>query len=252
MKYAYLILRIIPSNPCEGAQIFTAREKAERKNKKNKKIKFMPLNKIKPFLDQAAKLDYIYYIFFKFLIETGCRKGEAMALQWSDIDFDMHTIDINKTINYFAKTDEDVFGDTKTYSSQRKIKFPQKLAEDLMEYQGYQRINEKRLQEKYHSNLNLVFCRIDGRPLPKSTLYRAFNDLLNKSGIDKIPIHALRHTHATLALEAGRNKESVLKDLSERLGHSSIEVTDKIYTDLTDVIRNDDIDEFEKYIDKYL
>ncbi len=118
-------------------------------------------------------------------------------------------------------------------------------------YLSYQSINKKRLKNIYH-DFDLVFCREDGRPFPKSTLYRAFNDLLERSGIEKIRIHALRHTHANLMLESGRRKDSVMKDLSERLGHSSIEVTDRIYTDATEKIKQDDIDEFEKYIDKFL
>lgn len=52
------------------------------------------------FLAQAFEYGDTYWIFFKMLIKTGMRKGEAAALEWSDIDFKNRTININKTLDF--------------------------------------------------------------------------------------------------------------------------------------------------------
>jgi len=72
-------------------------------------------------LQQAYQYNYIYWIYFKLLIETGIRKGEATALQWSDIDLKQMTISINKTLDFSAKDRNELFGDTKTYHSVQTI-----------------------------------------------------------------------------------------------------------------------------------
>jgi len=78
----------------------------------------------------------------------------------------------------------------------------------------------------YHYDLNLVFCRNDGNYLPKSTLFNAVSRILKRAGLQELPIHSLRHTHAVLALEAGVD----MKTLQERLGHGSYQVTADVYS----------------------
>ncbi|WP_309296625.1 tyrosine-type recombinase/integrase [Niallia sp. NCCP-28] len=83
-------------------------------------MKFIPYDKIETFLDAVLTDNYTYYIFFRFLIETGVRKGEALALQWSNVDLSSNRIRIEKSLDYEAASDDELFSDTKTYHSVRE------------------------------------------------------------------------------------------------------------------------------------
>ncbi|WP_405169930.1 hypothetical protein MHI12_17835 [Paenibacillus sp. FSL H8-0280] len=72
------------------------------------------------------------------LIETGMRKGEAVALKWIDIDFDNHFITIDETLDFTAKNKEEFFGDTN---------------------RQWQEHNKGILGDSYHHDLDLILCR---------------------------------------------------------------------------------------------
>ena len=230
-----VILRKIDKNPCTGATI--------KGDKTNNSIQYIESKDIPTFLQQAYKYGYIYWIFFKTLIETGMRKGEAAALQWSDIDLKARTISISKSLDFTAKTKDDLFGDTKTFNSKRQITISQALANDLKLHVKYQNQNKTELNDIYHHDLNLVFCRKDGNFLPKSSLFNAFRKILKRSNLPLLPIHSLRHTHAVLLLESGAD----MKYVQERLGHGSMRVTADIYAHISRKIDQTSMDRFEEY-----
>ncbi|UOK56116.1 tyrosine-type recombinase/integrase [Bacillus sp. OVS6] len=98
----------------------------------------------------------------------------------------------------------------------------------------------------YQHDLNLVFCRTDGSPLPKSSLFNAFNRILKRSGIDQLPIHSLRHTHAVLLLESGAD----MKYVQARLGHGSIQITSDVYAHVSKKIDQSSMEKYESYMNK--
>ncbi|RKD26832.1 integrase [Ammoniphilus oxalaticus] len=212
--------------------------------KKEKDLKYMESNHIAHFLQTAYQYNYIYWIFFKVLIETGMRKGEAAALQWPDIDLKEGKIHINKTLDFKAKANEDRFGDTKTYSSRRTITISAGLVQDLQFHIKHQNQNKLALNDIYHHDLNLVLCRNDGDIMPTSTLFNAFARILKQAGLPNLPIHSLRHTHAVLLLEAGAE----MKYIQERLGHGSIQVTSDVYAHVSKKIDEDTMDKFEQHM----
>ncbi|ENQ3106007.1 tyrosine-type recombinase/integrase [Bacillus cereus] len=235
-------LKKIEHNPCEDVVI-------SNKNKKEEEgLKYMRTEDIPLFLKNAYQYNYIYYIFFKTLINTGMRKGEAAALQWSDIDFKEQTIRITKTLDFSVKKGEDLFGDTKTFTSRRTIMIPKPLVNDLLNHKKWQNENKLVLQEQYEHELDLVFTRVDGRFLPKSTLFNAFSRILKKADLPKLEIHSLRHTHAVLLLESGAS----MKYIQDRLGHKNIEITSNVYSHISDKINKDSIAEFEAYMNDVL
>lgn len=107
-------------------------------------------------------------------------------------------------------------------------------------------INENKIvfNEVYHHELDLVFCREDGNFLPKSTLFNAFGRILKKAGIEKLPIHGLRHTHAVLLLESGAD----MKFIQERLGHKNISITSDIYSHISEKLETKSVDNYEEYM----
>jgi len=237
-----LVLSKLEKNPCSGATI-------SKKNKKQQNgLKYMRSEDIQLFLQYAFKDNYIYYLFFKTLIHTGMRKGEAAALQWKDVHFKENTISINKTLDFDASSKEELFGDTKTYASIRDIIIPQSLANELITHRRMQNSDKLMLTDSYYHELDLIFCRRDGNFLPKSTLFNAFARILKKANLSPLSIHSLRHTHAVLMLESGAS----MKYIQERLGHGSITITSDVYTHVSKKINQDSITSFEEYISSVL
>jgi integrase len=136
----------------------------------------------------------------------------------------------------------------KTYESNRKVKMSDSLSKELSKHMNY--LNEQRIvyNEIYQHDLDLVFCREDGSPLPKSTLFNAFNRINKKAGIEKLPIHSLNHTHTVLLLESGAS----MKFVQERLGHGSIQITSDVYAHISKKIEKDRMVQFEEYMKNVL
>ncbi|MMZ60965.1 Tyrosine recombinase XerD [compost metagenome] len=171
------------------------------------------------------------------------RKGEAAALKWTDIDLKNKTIRIDETLDFAAKDESELFGDTKTYRSSRTIRISQSLLNDLKFHANWQNQNKLNLPNMYKHDLNLVLCREDGNIMPKSSLFNAFERICKRSGLPKLPIHSLRHTCAVLMLEAG----SDMKYVQEQLGHGSIQITSDVYSHISKKIEQRNIELFEEY-----
>jgi integrase len=233
-------LGIIEKNTVIGAVI--------KGEEKHQELKYMESSHISHFLQVAYQYDYIYWLFFKVLIETGLRKGEAAALQWPDIDLKEGLIHITKSLDFKAANTDELFGDTKTYNSKRTITISQGLINDMIYHKKWQNQNKLALNTIYHHDLNLVLCRTDGNFLPSSTLFNAFSRILKRADLPSIPIHSLRHTHAVLLLEAGAD----MKYIQERLGHGSIQITSDVYAHVSKKIEKDAMNKYEEYMKNVL
>jgi integrase len=171
-------LGIIERNPCSNVVI--KKFEAETSNE----IHYWEKEHVQRFLQTALETDnMIYYYFFKTLIYTGMRKGEAMALQWDDIDFEKGEISINKTLTYHLdRKKEGSFGPPKTKASKRTIDLEQSLAADLKKLRLEQMKNKMKFGSAY-SKLNFVFCKSDGSRLKDRTLHTAFERIKKKAGV---------------------------------------------------------------------
>ncbi|WP_018664584.1 site-specific integrase [Heyndrickxia acidiproducens] len=233
----------LEKNPCAGVTI--------KGEKKKMETEFIESAHISDFLSAAYNYNYIYGVFFRTLIETGMRKGEAAALQWSDIDFKKKTISITKSFDFqeAPKNSDEMFGDTKTYNSTRIITFGKFLEDTLKFHIKYQNQNKLALGDTYRHDLNLVFARNDGDYLPKSTLHNAFKRILKAADLPQnLKIHSLRHTHAVLQLEAGAD----MKYIQERLGHGSMQITADVYSHVSKKIEERQTSNFDNYMDDLL
>ena len=95
----------------------------------------------------------------------------------------------------------------------------------LHEIRGKQIAQQTELADAWTQSGN-VLTHPDGMPIDPNLVTRAFTKLIRKSGLGRLTIHGLRHTHATMLLESGVNPKIV----SERLGHSTIAVTMDVYS----------------------
>lgn len=235
-----VVLGKLEKNPCVGAEI--------KGQKSHKDIRFIESNRIADFLKAAMLYGYIYWIFFKVLIETGLRKGEAAALQLTDLDLDNCMISVTKTLDFNAKDGELLFGDPKTYNSKRTVRFSRSLSDVLRVHLDWIEQNKKTLGAIYRHDLNLLLCRPDGDIMPKSSLFNAFSRILKRVELPSLPIHSTRHTYAVLLLESGAD----MKFVQEQLGHGSIQITSDIYAHISKKIEDSNMDRFETYSESFL
>ena len=97
----------------------------------------------------------------------------------------------------------------------------------------------------YLNDYNLIFDRDNGSPMRLAYPNDKLATLIKKHNLHKITIHGLRHTHASLLFEAGAS----IKEVQERLGHSHIQMTMNIYTHVTDYLKEQTAEKFQRYIE---
>ena len=146
------------------------------------------------------------------LAMTGLRRGEALGLRWCDVDFERASLSIRQTVITIGY--EVVVSGPKSSRGRRVVA----LDETTLKVLRYLKPPDA------HSD-DLVFHR-RGQPLHPVRVSKTFKRLVRQAGLPDIRLHDLRHTHATLALEAGIHPKIV----SERLGHSTVALTLDIYS----------------------
>ncbi len=208
--------------------------KGEVKDKK----KALTDEQLEKFLEAAmGKSKYNQYAF---ILQTGLRIGELIALTWNDIDFENRTVSINKTMEYRAKEKSWYCGPPKTKNSNRTIPLTD-LAIDILKDQKRKNKNLKTIPFEY---ANMVFLTRDGTPSKTSSYDTSLYYIADKANIPKFAVHILRHTFATRCAEAGM-KPQVLQKL---LGHSNIKTTMDIYVAVSEKSKHQEINIVQDYL----
>ena len=220
LKHAVRI-KLIPFNP--AADVVKARP-AERE------MRFMTDYQAKLFL-KSAKGQGLLTLFVT-AVATGARQGELLGLKWSDIDFDKGTLDIRRSLGWVKR--KPILKEPKSKAGRRTIALPPFALTALRDHRA--------AALKIGQIAAPVFCTRTSNYLDKKNVLRSFKNVVRKvnwanSEAEPLPkeirFHDLRHTHASCLIAAGHS----IKAVSRRLGHSSIEITLRVYAHL---MPNDD------------
>lgn len=153
-------------------------------------------------------------------INTGCRRGELVALKWSDLDFQKETITVCRS-NYKLKGREIESKSTKN-NRIRRLSLPSYCISLLKQYEAEQMELYRQSGDKIHEE-GWIFTQANGKPMYPTTPTLQFSRFLKKYNLPHKKFHALRHTSATLLLINGTN----IKNVASRLGHSQIKTTNR-------------------------
>jgi integrase len=202
---------IIPANPAHSLRKILKR--------KDHRTTMDPLtaDELRTLLDTVRDQYEEHYPLFLLLARTGMRIGEALALQWGDIDFSGRFINVSRSL---------VRGRISTPKSgkSRRVDMSQQLTDALKHHQLDSK--KKGLALGLGDIPTYVFTDRSGGPIDKDNWRsRIFKKTLSKAGLRKIRIHDLRHTYATLRISKSDN----IPDVSKQLGHHDIKTTLNIY-----------------------
>jgi len=178
-------------------------------------------------LKEASKLEESsgipYFMVFHAALHTGMRRGELLGLRWCDIDLDMCTISVNRSLQVL-KTGTVVIREPKTPKARRLIDMTPSLAVELREYKSQQDTIRLFLGNPLTNN-DLVFAHTDGTPLIPDSISAAFKKVAKRAGFS-LNLHSLRHSHATLMFKSRIHPKIV----SDRLGHATVAFTLDTYS----------------------
>jgi integrase len=160
---------------------------------------------------------------FHLAATTGMRRGEVLGAAWSDLDLEGARLTIRRTV--VAPNRRVKFSSPKTSAGLRTVALDAGTVETLRAHRKRQAEERLRFGRGYDGN-DLVFCEPDGSPIQPNSFSKTFDRLVVTSGLPRIRLHDLRHTHASIGLAAGVHA----KTMSDRLGHSTIAITMDIYS----------------------
>jgi integrase len=176
---------------------------------------------------QGERLEALFVL----ALSTGAREGELLALRWKDVDLEASrpTITIRHTLRRTKATGL-ALHDPKTKGSHRIVPLGTAAVNALRAHRTAQKAERIKVGSNW-TDLDLVFANEVGRPMEcQNLLRRVFKPLLERVGLPPIRFHDLRHTFATLSLEAG----VPVKQVSAMLGHASIAITLDLYAHATE------------------
>jgi integrase len=160
-------------------------------------------------------------------ITTGVRRGELLALRWSDIDLKAGKLTVNQSLERVKNKEgkyEFSFKSPKTKTSRRTITLP------TMTIEAFRERHTAQLEERLKLGLGrdpraLIFGRADGQPMDADALTKGFGRLVTATKVTPITFHGLRHTHISHLLMDGVH----VKVVSERAGHANVNITLNTY-----------------------
>lgn len=245
--------KLMMVNPCENIAL-SGKKKTGYHTLVVKEEKTLTLEQVKILL--AASKGSKIHMQLVFALLMGLRRGEINGLKYSDVDFERHTLRIDRQLG------EDLHADTtkipvnsktkqevppKSQSSYRELSIPDYVFQEILEERKkYERNRSRRQHGKWvFQDLDYICCSSYGRPRSKSYHFTYYKQLLKELGLPDIRFHDLRATYATLLIKNNINQKAV----ADVMGHANSIITVDVYTDKK-VIVEDWLDNIQSFIDE--
>ncbi|MDA2963232.1 MAG: site-specific integrase [Actinomycetota bacterium] len=183
------------------------------------------IQELNTFLDVART--HRLFFFYRLSAFTGARRGELLALRWSDFDGSAITISKNR-----VKVDKAVLEQNSTKggtNGQRRVPLDSETIK-LFNLHRKEQLIERMAIGEYWQDTGYVFVQESGLPLYPDTPSNVFNKLLIKAGLRHTRLHDQRHLHATELLRLGEP----LHVVAQRLGHRDAMTTATVYAHVSD------------------
>jgi|GEM_PF-3260312 len=219
---------VIGFNPLTNIPVFRETKKENRRALTGEEVRQL-LHALDAYYEKKKNyksVNMLIYPYVYLAIYTGARRGELCALTWDDIDVEKCTVSINKSIN--EHLDIEV---PKTTNAYRVNVIPKDVMAKLLPFKD--------------SKCNKVFHTCTGEYIKPSNIARAFRNILKFGSLPHIRLHELRHTLATLALQAG----VPITDISKQLGHASISTTLDFYSHASNESSENVVKGFSEIVD---
>ena len=186
-----------------GLQVNPAQQAGNMGAEERKEMQFWTKEEYTRFSEAMMDKPISYYA-FEMLYWCGIREGELLALTPADFNFERGSVSINKS--YQRVNGRDLITSPKTRKSNRTIQMPKFLCEEMQDYLG------------------MLYGYVEGERIfniSKSYLHHEMDRGAKESGVQRIRIHDLRHSHVSLLIDMGFSALAI----AERVGHESIEIT---------------------------
>lgn len=231
----------IQKNPFALVEISNRRKKVQYDEVKRENFYTKEqLNKFLQCMEQES--NFKAYALFRLLAYSGIRKGEALALNWNDINFSKNEIRINKALSK-GKENKLLIGSTKTGVA-LNLKMDSTTMGILNEWKKRQRQDYLVLGYDTLQPNQLVFSNRYNELLQPTMTRKWLEHILTKYQLPQITTHGFRHTHCSLLFEAGCG----IKEVQDRLGHSDSKTTLNIYTHVSQQAKEGAVNRLEMFM----
>jgi integrase len=201
--------RLISVNPCDGVSL---------PSQQKRKVRPLTLEQAKCLLTVVQ--GSIFEPFIALALTTGLRHGELLTLHWNNVDLELGTVSVERTLTE-VEGYKMVEGEApKTEAGVRTLLLPQPVCDILREHRIRQREARHKVGAAWQER-GLVFCNRTGGHLLENNMRIRFYRFLEKAGLPRMHIHDLRHNAATLLASMGIHP----KVIQEILGHSEMDMT---------------------------
>lgn len=234
-------LKMINSNPARNISL-PAQEQKE--------IKFFDSEQIGTFLKLAKDDDY--YPAYLLELYTGMRRGELLAVRWSDLDLKEGVVTVSRGL--VRTKDGLIFQKPKTRYGKRDISIPSEVCDVLTFHKSKQKKQKEKAGVAWTKELlftgkkpvenDLVFTNRIGEPLDPRAFSSHFKNLIAGTELEGVTFHGLRHSFAILCLQEGVDPRTT----QENLGHHDPGFTLKVYSQATKKMKKDAVDKISKVI----
>lgn len=211
VKWGYL-----PHNPAENAEL---------PKKEAKEAAYLDEKDARQLLEALRSAPIKYRAAITFDLLSGLRRGELLGIGWDSVDFDSQTVTIRRTLNYTPENGT-YFDTPKNESSRRPLRVSPLALDLLRQLRQWQEEQAEKLGSGWSNPENLVFTNDSGGPMHPDALTKWFSRFCTDSGFQRVHIHSLRHTCASLMIADG----TPLVVVSRRLGHAQVSTTANIYS----------------------